>query len=207
MADFDYVFHGTRASLDFVNTVRRRKDPQTPTTDVLADRGPLEWVNEARKKAAWAKELPLPIADFSNEATLTRALVLRNAIYSLVTVFSDIDGPTDFSDGLGDSKSMRTRDALAVLNECNTLPAFRLSLTGTNGLQVAPTLTGEELLGFIAADAIQLLGSDSLDRVKECEHSRCGMLFADNSNGMKRQWCSMKECGNRAKVARFSAAH
>lgn len=201
MADFDYVFHGARASLDFVNTVRRRKDPQTPTTDVLASRGLMAWVDAARKKASWAKELPLPGADFSNESALARAIELRDAIYLLVTTFTEVDG-------LADSPSMRTEDAIAMLNDCAAItPTFQLNLADPNDLQVAPTLTGEELLGFVATDTIQLLGTASLGRVKECEHCRCGMLFADNSNGMKRQWCSMKECGNRAKVARFSAAH
>jgi predicted RNA-binding Zn ribbon-like protein len=30
---------------------------------------------------------------------------------------------------------------------------------------------------------------------------RCRMLFLDRSRGRRRRWCSMAECGNRAKVA------
>ncbi|WP_019673665.1 CGNR zinc finger domain-containing protein [Psychrobacter lutiphocae] len=35
-------------------------------------------------------------------------------------------------------------------------------------------------------------------------YERCGIVFLDKSRGNNRNWCSMKTCGNRAKVARFA---
>ncbi len=55
----------------------------------------------------------------------------------------------------------------------------------------------------IALAPAQLLTSDWVDRVKQCEDDRgCGFLFIDTSKNRSRRWCSMDGCGNRAKVQR-----
>ena len=41
-----------------------------------------------------------------------------------------------------------------------------------------------------------------LEMVEECPGDDCGYLFRDTSHG-RRRWCSMRSCGNRAKVQRF----
>ncbi len=58
-------------------------------------------------------------------------------------------------------------------------------------------------LGFVAYDAITVLGGDLRDHVKACENPVCGGLYVDTSRGQNRRWCSMNTCGNRAKKARF----
>jgi predicted RNA-binding Zn ribbon-like protein len=40
-------------------------------------------------------------------------------------------------------------------------------------------------------------------RIRKCEASDCGVYFVDTSKGHRRQWCSMKNCGNRAKQRRW----
>ena len=47
-----------------------------------------------------------------------------------------------------------------------------------------------------------LTDPDELDMIRECPADDCGYLFRDTSHG-RRRWCSMKSCGNRAKVQRF----
>ncbi|MBX3011607.1 MAG: CGNR zinc finger domain-containing protein [Caldilineaceae bacterium] len=65
----------------------------------------------------------------------------------------------------------------------------------------AASLAG--VLWPIVLSAAQLLTSDLLDRVKQCEDDRgCGFLFIDTSKNHSRRWCSMESCGNRAKVQR-----
>ena len=39
--------------------------------------------------------------------------------------------------------------------------------------------------------------------VKECEGPACTMLFLDTTHGHVRRWCSMAECGNRAKQGAY----
>ena len=40
-------------------------------------------------------------------------------------------------------------------------------------------------------------------RIRKCQASDCGVYFVDTSKGHRRQWCSMKNCGNRAKQRRW----
>lgn len=61
----------------------------------------------------------------------------------------------------------------------------------------------EGLLGIVAWQAAELLENGPLERVKECPAERCGWLFVDSSKNRSRTWCSMKACGNAAKVRRF----
>lgn len=61
----------------------------------------------------------------------------------------------------------------------------------------------EAALGPVAWKAAELLELGALDRLKACPGSHCGWLFLDTSKNRSRQWCSMKTCGNNAKVRRF----
>jgi predicted RNA-binding Zn ribbon-like protein len=61
----------------------------------------------------------------------------------------------------------------------------------------------DHLTWAIGQSVISLLTDPKeLDMVRECPASDCGYLFRDTSHG-RRRWCSMKSCGNRAKVQRF----
>lgn len=54
----------------------------------------------------------------------------------------------------------------------------------------------------IIKSAADLLVSPHLKRVKQCADDACGWLFMDKSRNSSRRWCSMKDCGNRAKAHR-----
>lgn len=62
-------------------------------------------------------------------------------------------------------------------------------------------------LGPIAWKAAELLELGPLDRIKKCPAENCGWLFMDTSKNRSRHWCSMKTCGNAAKVKRFRERH
>jgi predicted RNA-binding Zn ribbon-like protein len=48
-----------------------------------------------------------------------------------------------------------------------------------------------------------LLTSDQVHRIAQCHDADgCGWLFLDHSRSRARQWCSMADCGNRAKARR-----
>ena len=63
-----------------------------------------------------------------------------------------------------------------------------------------------ELISWnVAHDAVALLESDLLGRIKRCPGSGdCGWLFLDTSKNRSRRWCSMAGCGNRAKARRHA---
>ena len=58
------------------------------------------------------------------------------------------------------------------------------------------------MLWPLAWSAAELLGSDDLGRLKECAQADCRWLFLDLSKNRSRRWCTMEQCGNRAKAKR-----
>ena len=52
--------------------------------------------------------------------------------------------------------------------------------------------------------ARELITGDT-SRLRVCENTQCRWVFKDTSRTGKRKWCSMRSCGNRAKVARHRA--
>ncbi len=61
----------------------------------------------------------------------------------------------------------------------------------------------EIILWEVAFAAAELLTSEKVEWVRECEDDRgCGYLFIDLSKNHSRRWCSMESCGNRAKARR-----
>jgi hypothetical protein len=73
-------------------------------------------------------------------------------------------------------------------------------------IQVALTADGQVELsastavGFVAAAAAKVAIEGRIDRVKICPADDCRWAFYDTSRNRSRQWCSMEECGNRAKA-------
>ncbi|WP_328508015.1 CGNR zinc finger domain-containing protein [Streptomyces sp. NBC_00391] len=51
-----------------------------------------------------------------------------------------------------------------------------------------------------AQDAVDLLLSAEIRRVRVCGADRCALRFLDRSPARNRRWCSMSRCGNRTKV-------
>ena len=58
------------------------------------------------------------------------------------------------------------------------------------------------VLGPVLASACALFVSGSIGAIRECEGEHCGWLFLDRSPAGRRRWCSMSDCGNRAKARR-----
>lgn len=58
-------------------------------------------------------------------------------------------------------------------------------------------------LGPVAWQAADLLENGCIERLKKCPGEHCGWIFIDGSKNRSRTWCSMKTCGNTAKVKRF----
>lgn len=63
----------------------------------------------------------------------------------------------------------------------------------------------DRVLWPAVASAAELLTSNDLSRVRECEEERCAWLFLDRSKNRSRRWCDMTVCGNRAKARRHYA--
>jgi len=66
----------------------------------------------------------------------------------------------------------------------------------------------EQMLWPVTWSAAELLHSHDLRHLRRCAAAECDWLFMDTSKNHSRRWCSMKDCGNRAKArAHYQRAH
>ena len=81
-------------------------------------------------------------------------------------------------------------------------------LPATDGVSLDHRHQGDPVDGAMArlAESIarELIQGDT-SRLRICDDPHCKWVFKDTSRTGKRRWCSMRSCGNRAKVARHRA--
>ena len=180
--------------LALVNTVAWRKSGN-PEERLGSPVALIDWcianVADARSTnelAEWLEDAPNEVALFHQQVT-----EFREAIYALF--LSRIEG-----------RAMAATD-LGVLNDMLTGLPPRLALAscaeGIGWRAESHLSKALEIMALIAWSAADLLSGPRIDRVKQCEDSRgCAWLFLDESRGSTRRWCSMGDCGNRAKAHR-----
>jgi predicted RNA-binding Zn ribbon-like protein len=186
--------------LDFVNTLDNR--PSGEPKELLARCGDLVRFAEdtgiltpaqADRWFVWSEADP-----DETQRVLEAAVELREAMYA---VFSAVI-----------AKRAVPPSALALLNRYIQLAAQHVSLTPANGgFAWRYDSHGDSPDGFetilwpIVRSAAELLASDNLPFVRACSSKTCQWFFLDTSKNHRRRWCSMKLCGNRAKVRTFYA--
>ena len=128
-------------------------------------------------------------------ADLAKAIGVRDLLRSIFT-------------GIANGRPLRDRD----LSELNSALAQTPALlrvrehSGTLGTHWGSTAEGlSQVLFPVLADAANLLASDRLGRVRECDSGECTKLFVDESRNGSRRWCDMNACGNRMKARRHYA--
>jgi predicted RNA-binding Zn ribbon-like protein len=187
-------------SIQFVNTVawrlRDRGEERLPSSETL-----LDWFRvvglvtpsySARLQAHWRKH--------PNEAEplYKEAIVLREAVYQL------------FRARLAAQQFFESH--VKILNATLRASAPGLSVTSARSLVVwSPTFphtSPADLLKPIAWSAADLLTGPRAQKIRQCQDDRgCGWLFIDESRAQNRRWCSMGDCGNRAKARRHYLRH
>ena len=126
------------------------------------------------------------------DAAFDRAAALRDRIF---TIFASIaaDAPP-------------LADALARLRDDEAEALGQAHLSAAPGGFAWTWSRPGELDGLrwpIVHAAATLLTGGPLERVKAC--GGCRYLFLDETKNGSRRWCSMAECGTRAKMRRFAA--
>jgi predicted RNA-binding Zn ribbon-like protein len=193
--------------LDFTNTVGGRRTVRGGTGgyqaqvlhEKLRDYGDLiAWSEHvgiiSRDKAVKLSEA----ADLqSTEAAvvLSRALTLREALFRVMKSF------------LGESEP-RQPDLDVLNGELSEARSHEQLARGGDWLVVewrTDPVALDQLLWPVVRSAAELLTSEELRRLRECEGEDCGWLFLDKSRNRSRHWCYMQGCGNLAKVRRFRA--
>jgi predicted RNA-binding Zn ribbon-like protein len=97
--------------------------------------------------------------------------------------------------------------SLALFNELLASPRPGLRLEWDRNALVWRMRHGRaspfDLLGPVAFSASELMTGVKAGKVRQCEDDRgCGWVFVDESRAQRRRWCSMGDCGNRAKARR-----
>ena len=173
---FTYV--GGRPALDLTGTVMyRHRD------------APIELLASPADLSEWARQAGLvhePVMASLNELAKTREL--REAIYTLLL-----------------SRICHLPDSQAdidLLNAAAASPPLGLALEH-GVLRRSGNL--RQLHSVLARDALEVLGSSLINRVKECAGDDCTRLYLDISRNATRRWCGMRQCGDKVKSAHYRA--
>ena len=179
---YSFRFRGGRPCLNLVATIGWRTAEK-----------PIERLRSTSDFTAWLIAAQLTTASSTvTPAELAGARRLREAIYRLVmaTITHQSPAPND----------------IALVNRWARIPEPVPTLLWKDGqlhLQEKTSQPALAALSVIARDAILLLGSQTILRVKECARPDCTLLFLDASRSGRRRWCSMDACGNRAKTVDY----
>jgi predicted RNA-binding Zn ribbon-like protein len=195
----EYVFEliGGRPSLDFINTVAGIRLEQ-PVEHLLDYSELVRWARAAGLVSARrAGELLAEAARHPARAeqALQSARRVRESLHDVVAAALRSQPPPP--------------EALDLVNRWVADAMARRRLVPVRGgFELRWHEEPGDLLGFlipVAFDAAEVL-SRELDRVHICDESemgRCGWIFLDETKNHSRRFCSMRDCGNRAKQRRF----
>lgn len=184
-------------AIDFVNTVSGKRlvapiERFSDFGDVLAWAEQIGVASAARAKALRraAREHPQKA-----EVAFVRAKKLREALFRIFSSVGRRERPT--ADDL-ELFNRELADALSHLRIAEGTEGFAWSFDDEDELV--------SVLWPVARSAADVLMKDDPARVRMCEApDGCGWLFYDETRNGTRRWCSMKDCGNRAKARRHYA--
>jgi predicted RNA-binding Zn ribbon-like protein len=187
---------GGRLCLDFANTVGGNR---------VTER--VEWLNSYPDLVSWgrqtgivspqrARRLIEQSASHPKKAALVleRALELREAIYRIWGAEIRREHPAEEDLALLNSTLAEALNHQRILRQGDR---FILTWADEDAL--------ESVLWPVVKSAADLLTCDEGQRVNLCEAfatTQCCWLFIDETKNRSRRWCSMADCGNRAKARR-----
>ena len=177
---------GERLCLDFTNTVGGRKGSEIILEKLKTYDDLLTWsVHAGILDRKDAKKLGK-----GSQSVVKRALQLREAIYRICIAVLKHESPNTKDMTLLNNEIRQARNHEFIDSK------FRLRAKSTDK-------DVDRMLWPVALSAADLLTTDDLKRLQQCESENCGWLFVDTSKNHTRQWCDMSDCGNRAKVRKF----
>jgi len=188
---------GGNICLDFVNTLDER--PSGEPKELLKDFYNLARFGEdtgifTTEQLEYFYERVHLMPEEAEEA-MRRARGLREALYEIFWgLMNKQAAPQAAIDGLNESLQDAALHSQLVQSEGRLEWRFD-DLTSSCTAVLWP----------IARAAADLLASSDVALVRACSSPTCQWLFLDTSKNHHRRWCSMKQCGNRAKVRRFYA--
>lgn len=190
-----FEFIGGHPAIDFLNTIgwRLTDEPQESITSFAdlvawARRAGLIDADQRRAQEAAASRAP------SHAARVLRlALGVRELGYRLVEALLKGKRPRE-ADLKHLNDFIRRRGRQAAVDW--TRRGYSWTVSGSTG-------DLDRLLHLLVKSLTDFLTSPDSRCVAQCQDDRgCGWVFLDRSPGKVRRWCSMADCGNRAKARR-----
>jgi predicted RNA-binding Zn ribbon-like protein len=184
-----WYWTGGRPAVDFVNTHRERWRRGVETLVTPEDlQG---WLIRAGVMDA---DAPAPVT----RKVLAQARDLREAMdLLLVATIEGRPAPTD---------------AITLVDDwlvfAGARPQLVLDAAGSGSALLTERAAADSprrALGMVALDAAEMLGTAQRTRIRICASETCSGRFFDRSPAGARRWCSMRTCGNEAKVRRHRA--
>jgi predicted RNA-binding Zn ribbon-like protein len=94
------------------------------------------------------------------------------------------------------------------LEEAARSARLELRFGDDGAASLAPAAAGVDgALGRIVSTIASAQGDGSWERLKACRADDCQWAFVDHARNRSRSWCSMRSCGNRAKMRAYRERH
>jgi predicted RNA-binding Zn ribbon-like protein len=200
--DCCYTLEEGHVALDFINTAYVLFDDEAPYGYQQTD----EHLTTLQALADWGAKIGLlepsdveALQDVVMPERLAELITYREALRRVIRAhIHELPIPEECLDVV--NRSIRPVLRYTRLMSLDGGFRVRMDCGGPTG---DPNLVIDRVLWAVSQSAINLCTNPrELAMVQECPGEDCGYLFRDTSHG-RRRWCSMRSCGNRAKVQRF----
>jgi predicted RNA-binding Zn ribbon-like protein len=166
--------------IDFVNTAGlgpEREDLETP--------GAL---------LAWLDGRGLEPGTRATRADLDEVRNVREALRDLLRAHNDCD--------------CNVTAALATIDDAACRAQLGVRFLEDGRARIEPRNRGVRgALGRVLAEVSAAMADGTWERRKACRADDCKYAFYDTAKNQSRAWCSMRVCGNRAKVQQYRERH
>ncbi len=191
-----FEWSGGHPGLDFVNTLDERPFDQ-PIENLATYRDLVRFVELAGFiEPALAATLQTLTGPACSRVT-KRARELREHVHGVLAAVHK-------------RRSVSPRDLDEIASAVRAARAARVlvasSSRGLASYRWPRPATAEIPLHACALAVEGLLTDVDRRRIRKCGASDCDVYFVDTSKGHRRQWCSMKNCGNREKQRRWRSS-
>lgn len=192
-----FEWSGGHPALDLVNTLDERPSP-SPIENLATYPDLVRFAVLAglidRRTAAGLQRLD----GRSGPLVATRARKLREHLHDVVAA-ANSRRPARQSDLDALSAAIQAAHVARTLVVASPSP-------GLVNRRWSPALSPEIPLHACSLAIECLLVDEPRKRIRKCGATDCDVYYLDTSKGQRRQWCSMKGCGNREKQRRWRCA-
>ncbi|GAB2465211.1 CGNR zinc finger domain-containing protein [Conyzicola lurida] len=155
-------------------------------TGAMGDNPAWEILHTPDDLAAWLEGRFPGVHTEASERDLSDGVALRAVIARSAFAASRGEGPAAAD--------------VDVINLFAATPDIPPTLAGGTRQAGRANARAGQALSAMAREAVELFAPERQERIRECAADDCGLVFYDESRSNNRRWCSMKRCGNRAKV-------